>query len=153
VLLRDLDGDKVDDRYDLCENSKNIENIDDYGCEKQAVNVEKEDAIKLIEPQVEFSSFKDKFLNSKTAKYTISLSTYSDEKLAKEFIAKNSFENDTFMYKFPNTDRIKVVYGVFDTKEKAQKVLNGFPSKVLLHKPYIAEIDKHRKYYEASLNK
>ncbi len=152
-LVRDLDGDKVDDRYDLCENSKNIGNVDSYGCEKTAVDVEAKEEIKLIEPQPEFSSFEDEFLNSKTAKYTISLSTYSDEKLAEEFVKKNNFEKNTFIYKFPNTDRIKVVYGAFDTKEKAQKVLNSFPSKVLLHKPYIVEIDKHRKYYEATLKK
>ena len=81
--------------------SKNIGNVDSYGCEKTVVEVEAKEEIKLIEPQPEFSSFEDEFLNSKTAKYTISLSTYSDEKLAEEFIKKNNFEKNTLYVQIP----------------------------------------------------
>lgn len=151
VLVRDIDEDKVDDRYDICDNSVKGSDVSSYGCEKKTQTLEKKDEVKLIEPTVEYGTFKDEFLNSPTAKYTISLSTYTEESLAKEFIEKNNFQDKAFMYQFPNTNRVKVVYGAFNTKEQAQKVLEGLPSKVLLHKPYIAEIEKHRNYYKASL--
>lgn len=148
VLVRDLDNDKVDDRFDLCDNSKSDSNVSLTGCVKE---VEVVTQVELIEPQTEFKDFKDKFLNSKTAQYTISLSTYSEQKLADEFVNENNFQNETFVYKFPKTDRVKVVYGAYNTKEEAQKALKGFSTKILLHKPYIIEIDKHRNFYKASL--
>ena len=147
-LNRDLDKDKIDDRYDLCDNSLSPEDKTKFGCEKR---VEEKSDLVLVDSSQIFDTFKDKFLNSNKAKYTISLSTYSDMKEAKEFVKRHKFEKNTLLYKFPKTDRIKIVYGVYDTKDEAAKMLKSFSSGVLLHKPYIADISKHREFYKTSL--
>ncbi|MEA3498707.1 MAG: TolC family outer membrane protein [Campylobacterota bacterium] len=147
-LNRDLDTDKIDDRYDLCDSSLSPAEVTKFGCIQR---VEEKSDLKLVESSQVFDSFKKEFLNSKTAKYTISLSTYSSIEDAKAFLERNNFDQNSFMYRFPNTDKIKVLYGAFDTKEEASAVLKSFSLKVLLHKPYIMDIEKHREFYKTSL--
>lgn len=146
-LNRDFDKDKVDDRYDLCDNSLNIEGVSKFGC----VEVAQETIdSKLLESQKVFTTFSDKFLKSKSAQFTIALATYSTMKAAKTFLKRNDFKDNVFLYNFPRTDRVKVLYGAFDTKAEARKVLKDFSLKILVHKPFIDKIQKHRDFYKAS---
>ena len=82
-LNRDYDKDRVDDRYDLCDNSVLLENISAFGCIK---NVQEQTDEKLLESNRVLLTFEDVFLNSKTAKYTISLSTYSSMAAAQDYV-------------------------------------------------------------------
>jgi len=147
-LNRDIDTDKVDDRYDLCDNSVILKDISDFGCSEKVKETTDE---KLLESNRVLLTFKDIFLNSKTAKYTISLSTYSSSKAAQDFINRNKLHGKVFFYNFPKTDRIKILYGAFDTKAQARAVLKDFSLQVLLHKPFIDDINKHREFYKSSV--
>lgn len=147
-LNTDMDKDKIDDKYDLCGNSLKGAEVDEFGC---AQKIEEESKVELVVAPKTFGSFKEQFLNSTTGKYTISLATYSDMKLAVEFINRHNLQDTTLMYRAPKGERIKVVYGVYDTKEDAAKALNALPTEVLVHKPYVDSLQKQRGFYNASM--
>lgn len=116
-----------------------------------------EDVKKLFEVEVKespktvkkvYNSFKEKFLDANSAKYTINLATSYSFKKAKQDIEAYRLKDKAFVFKFgADKTYYKTMYGVFDTYSDAQKALKNLHSDLKSNKPLIEIISLKQDLY------
>lgn len=109
----------------------------------------KKELIKKEEVKAKSITFKDKFLSAKKEKYTINLALAYSEKSALSFLKKHHIKNNAFAIKFGKTKKMyKIMLGIFETKEEAQKAINNLSSILKKNKPRIEKIEIKQKLYK-----
>lgn len=99
----------------------------------------------------EMSSILSRFQGAQKGDYTISVATFSDEKNAQRFVS-SSFNKDIEILSFTiEQDGIlytKVIYGIFESKEKARQSLVKLGKSLSLeHGMSVKSIGKYKKYF------
>lgn len=103
---------------------------------------------KVSSKSVSYNNFKDKFLNASKDKYTINLA-YSDSKTkAQALLNRYGMSKNGFIFQFRNEKPLqRIVYGVFNSKEEAQKVLAGLDKRLKKNNPIIEKITRKQKTF------
>lgn len=69
-------------------------------------------------------TFKDKFLNASSTKYTLNLATFSAQERADKFIEANHLQDNAFAFKFGETTQFfKVVHGIYNSYDEAKAAI------------------------------
>ena len=94
--------------------------------------------------------FKNKFLSAPRDYYTINLATITNENKIDEFISKNNLVENSFGFKIGEDENIiRIVYGIYSTKEEALLAIENLPNKLLKEgKPYVDKIYKNQDLYQ-----
>lgn len=77
--------------------------------------------------------------------YAIQLFAAHDPLLAKQFIDQQSNKNELCVISADNPVWYKVVYGNFDSQEKAISELQHLPANLKVHKPWVVRVAEHPK--------
>jgi outer membrane protein TolC len=92
--------------------------------------------------------FKKKFLTAPANYYTINITSLASMKKAEELVTKENIEKESFVFSYGEENKwIKVVYGVFESYEKASEVLDKLEGLNDKYEPIIELIDDKQKLY------
>ncbi len=110
-----------------------------------------EPTLKKVETTVEnleYNNFKDRFLNASNDKYTINLA-YSDSKIkAQKLLDRHGLSKDGFIFQFRNEKPLqRIVYGIFNSKEEALKVLASLDKRLKKNRPLVEKITIKQKVF------
>jgi septal ring-binding cell division protein DamX len=89
--------------------------------------------------------FKNEFLNSRSKKYTVTLTTLPSFKEAKWFRYKYKINKNTIVYNFDR--RVKVIYGIFNSAKEANKAIENFDNEIKRLKPFVNRLSTHQKLF------
>lgn len=93
-------------------------------------------------------SFKEKFLNADSSKYTINLATALDYEKSIEYIKSFSIEENSFSFEFGvDIKYYKIMYGIYDTYDDAKIALDNLDKKLLSNNPRIENITIKQNLY------
>lgn len=90
-------------------------------------------------------SLKDEFFNADSKRYTISAATLRADKHNSLYFFKNNNIKNGLAYKYG--DYIKIIVGVYNSKDEALKALKNLDDKVKRNKPFVSKIAIHQKNY------
>lgn len=97
---------------------------------------------------LKYTNFKDKFLNASKNKYTINLAFSDSTKKAQRFLDRYNLSDNGFYFMYKGSKEYqRIMYGIFNTRTEALKVLNNFPSLLKKNKPIIEKINRKQKVY------
>lgn len=105
-----------------------------------------EDEIKLNEvikneEQESLHSFKEKFLKAPDSKYTLNIATFFNEESSEIFIQKNQIQENAFSFTFGADKSFhKVMYGIFDSYDKANDFIRQLPKRIQKNRPRVEPI-------------
>ena len=103
-------------------------------------NLPKKQNIDINSTKINNNDFKTKFMNADPKKYyTINMALFKNKINADKFISKyNIKENSLIIYFKKNKNEFyKIMYGLYETKDKAKEALNKLPKQILANKPTI----------------
>lgn len=134
----DLDKDSVIDSRDLCDNTTLGLKVDMFGCAVES----KEEIVQPVPTNL--TTTKNNFQSANSG-YTLNLATFSSKKIVDKFLDESKIDkNQVYIIKYTTKasqkELYKIVYGIFNTKEKAYENLNNMPRIVKVNKPYLDEI-------------
>ena len=105
---------------------------------------------KVVKENKTNDTFKNKFINASRSAYTINLATITVDEKVEEFLSKNDIMDNSFGFKVGEKQKvIRVVYGVYQTKEEAEKAIEGLPNRILkAGKPFVEQISRNQDLYK-----
>lgn len=134
---------------DLLPKDENITNdLNEENNSSEEILQEDDSQIKVNNSMNEI--FKNKFLSAPRDFYTINLATITNENKIEEFLNKNNLVENSFGFKIGEDENIiRIVYGIYQTKEEALTGLENLPNKLLKEgKPYVDKIYKNQDLYK-----
>jgi adhesin transport system outer membrane protein len=94
-------------------------------------------------------SFKQKFLSAPPSKYSVNLATFSTKQRSHNFIENEQLQKEAFSFIFGQDKQYyKVMFGVFDTYEEAQKAISTLSDEVQKNAPRIEKIEIKQALYK-----
>ncbi len=103
---------------------------------------------KKVEKSVKKSD-DSRLLASSPKSYTINIATITSSQNANIFVKRYNLNDDAIVYEFGSkTKYSKVLYGIYDTYEKAVSAMGKLDSDILSNKPHIEKIKKHQELYK-----
>lgn len=105
--------------------------------------------VKKVKPFQTNPEFKKKFLEAKPELYTINITSFSSMAQAKEFLEKEKIYNDSFVFTYgEEKEWVKVVYGIFETYDEANKTLEQLKDIKEKYEPVIEVINSKQELYK-----
>jgi hypothetical protein len=94
----------------------------------------------------ELTDFSKIFMTSNPKSYTINLATVYTKEQSDAFILENNIKDTTFSIGFINDSDnkyyVKIMYGIYETREDALQAIKSFPSVLKVNKPAIEIVGK-----------
>lgn len=108
--------------------------------QKEKVKAIKKDTIKIKTTQ-NSQSFDTAFLSANKEKFTINLFTSVSDKQSFDLLQSFKLQNNAITFSFGEVETLyKTMYGIYDTKEEAQKAIETLPSKIQFYNPRVEKI-------------
>jgi len=140
--LQEIELEKKD--FNLIEPKKIEMKLDSNGSEEIEVPIP--EPIKNTTTIVK--SFKDRFLSAPTNYYTINLAYAKKDSVAQNIINKNALQENAFYFRFGNElQHIKVMLGVYQTKQEAYEILKNLVDNLKKLQPRVESIELKQKLY------
>ena len=98
--------------------------------------------------------FKDRFLSAQGGKYTINLALAYSKENAQDFLDKYNLNSNAFYFSFGKEKKyIKIMMGIYETKDEAQNALDKLSSTLKRNMPKVERISIKQKLYNKYHNK
>lgn len=102
------------------------------------------------------NDFEKRFLEANQERFTINLFSSATFQQSFDLLQKYKLVNNAIIFSFRETNILyKTMYGIYDTKEKAQEAINTLPQELKLNNPRTEKIsikqDLYKKYHTPAL--